>query len=165
MQSCLIFIWPLGPCWVWFVRGAELLIQSFLFECQINFMNHKTLPDCSLMMAHYTLALCVNCWVRDNPCTFHLPPSGSIFVFVWHVHFDNSISIWLLLSAVSCRQSVNTIIPLPPHSTLYVIFSQETFHDGSLSKTNKTPFYSEFKNLTHISGECASFLCFQDFIL
>ncbi len=81
MQSCLIFIWPLGPCWVWFVRGAELLIQSFLFECQINFMNHKTLPDCSLMMAHYTLALCVNCWVRDKILALFTSPRQDRYLF------------------------------------------------------------------------------------
>ena len=96
-----------------------------------------------------------------NPCTFHPSPhSGSIFVFVWHVHFDNSISIWLLLSAVSCRQSVNTIIPLPPHSTLYVIFSQETFHDGSSWKTNKTSYKTSsaqgasFAYLDHELSQC-----------
>ena len=158
-----------GPLLSVICAGGELYwSRPFLYECQINFMNHKTCPDCRLMILHYTLLFSVNCWVRTKSLHFSpplRPPWGSIFVFVWHVHFDNSISIWLLLSAVSCRQSVNTIIPLPPHSTLSVIFSQETFHDGSLSKTNKTPFYSEFKDLTHISGECASFLCFQDFIL
>ena len=82
MQSCSIFIWPLGPCWVWFVRGSELLIQSFLFECQINFMNHKTCPDCSLMMSHYTLALCVNCWLRDKILAlFTPPPSQDRYLF------------------------------------------------------------------------------------
>ena len=40
------------------MRGAELWIQSFLFEGQINFMNHKTCPDCRLMILHYTLVLC-----------------------------------------------------------------------------------------------------------
>ena len=56
-------------CW-----GRVILIQTFLFECQINFMNHKTCPDCRLMILHYTLLFSVNCWVRTKSLHFS-PPS------------------------------------------------------------------------------------------
>ena len=56
-------------CW-----GRVVLIQSFLFECQINFMNHNTCPDCRLMILHYTLLCSVNCWVRTKSLHFSPPP-------------------------------------------------------------------------------------------
>ena len=123
MQSCSVFIWPLGPCWVWFVRGAELLIQSFLFECQINFMNHKTCPDCSLMMSHYTLALCVNCWVRDKILALFTPPPiqdrylFSFDMFILIIQFPSGF--YSLLCHVGNQLTQLSHYPRTQHYTSY----------------------------------------------
>ena len=137
-------------CW-----GRVILIQSFLYECQINFMNHKTCPDCRLMILHYTLVLCQLLSEDQILALFNSsPPSGSIFVFVWHVHFDNSISIWLLPSAVSCRQSVNTIIPLP-RTQHYPSYSLRRLFMMSIQKNMlNSPVYFSWihTDFTHVLG-------------
>ena len=164
MQSCLIFIWPLGPCWVWFVRGAELLIQSFLFECQINFMNHKSCPDCVLMMAHYTLlSVSIVEWGTKS-LHFSPPPIQDRYLF----SFDMFILIQFpsgfcsLLCHVGNQLTQLSHYPRTQHYTSYSL--RRLFMMAVYQKQIK-PFLAAFKDLTHISGESASFLCFQDLIL
>ena len=44
-------------------------------------MNHKSCPDCSLMILHYTLVLSQLLSEGQNPCTFHPPEDRYLFSF------------------------------------------------------------------------------------